>query len=102
MFDIHSEIGIERKCVDRLISDMQKKHEEILMARLKELGIEIDTEKDKNRRFKRFSKEINGDETTYYFDDGSLDGLRIITFVLHNDTMIDPDKRSIVITYKYY
>lgn len=63
-----------------LIEKAAQKREEAFINRLKELNIEFDPEIERHRRFKRFAREIRGDEEVIYYNDGSVSGLRVITF----------------------
>ena len=50
------------------------------MHRLEKLGIELDAEAERRKRFKSFVVEYNDHEETYWYNDGSETGLRIVTF----------------------
>ncbi len=66
---------------DELIKDFVKKKEEIVQDKINELGIEFSFEEEKRRRFKNFLIETTEDgEETYWYNDGSDQGLRIVTF----------------------
>lgn len=87
---------------DQLMKDLSRQKDAILKERLKQLGLEMYLEEEEGRRFKRFMKEIQGDRTTIYFNDGSIDGLRIITFVnsfKHSDLN---EKNYLTMTINYY
>ena len=58
-------------------------------------------EEEKCRRFKCFVCEYKGKEETYYFNNGSIDGLKIVTFVT-KDTPFDPVNFSMGQTISYY
>lgn len=62
------------------INKINKKKDAVIMKRLSELGIDTDIESEKRRRFKRFVVEHSYTEETYWYNDGSESGLRIITF----------------------
>jgi hypothetical protein len=55
---------------------------DIVMQRCMDLGIEMDIEAEKKRRFNRFLvvHDPYNNEETYWFNDGSVTGLRIVTF----------------------
>lgn len=66
----------------KMAQDINTKKEIVIRQKLKEIvGIEIDVIEEERRRFKRLSSEFNGNEQTIYFNDGSLEGKRIVTFV---------------------
>jgi hypothetical protein len=66
----------------KMAQDINKKKELVICQKLKEIvGIEIDVIEEGIRRFKRLSIEYKGNEQTIYFNDGSLKGIRIVTFV---------------------
>ena len=66
----------------KMAQDINAKKELVIRQKLKEIvGIEIDVVEEERRRFKRLSIEYKGNEQTIYFNDGSLEGKRIVTFV---------------------
>lgn len=92
---------------DELIRDVSNKllnnREKIIIDKLKELNITIDFVKEIHRRFKRFRIEVRGNETAYYYNDGSISGLRIITFVdEQNPISYNSDRVSISMETTYY
>ena len=70
----------QQQIIGDMIAELNKKKEAIIMQRLEKLGIEIDVEAEQHRRFKRFVVEYNDQEETYWYNDGSETGLRIVTF----------------------
>ena len=67
----------------------------IIKERFKEItGYELDIVEEKKRRFKRLSVIVNRREETIYFNDGSIDGVRIVTF-FKKDLPYNPDKFTI-------
>ncbi len=84
-----------------IINKISDNKDKLILNKLKELNIDINFNEEKERRFKRFRVEIKDSETTYYYNDGSIDGLRIITFV-DTQTPFDKDNLSISIETKYY
>jgi hypothetical protein len=71
---------IQQKLIGEVIDEINKKKDAVIMQRFAELGIDIDIEAEKRRRFKRFVVEHSETEETYWYNDGSESGLRIITF----------------------
>ena len=66
----------------KMIQDINVKREAIIREKLKEIvGLDIDIEQEQKRRFKRLSIEYRDNEETIYFNDGSIKGKRIVTFV---------------------
>jgi len=104
---ISNNIGLDLSFADeitnKMITDLSDKKDKIILKRLKELDIKIDFDLDAKRRFKRFTNEIKGNEETLYFDDGSIDGLRIVTFVT-KDIPIDFTNEKVSVGYdiSYY
>lgn len=91
------------KAMDILIKDFEKKRMELIQNRLSELGISLDIAEEAKRKFKRFVYEIKGNEETLYYNDGSENGLRIITFVrIQNPVSFDSNMAKLSIEYKYY
>jgi hypothetical protein len=71
--------------VSVMVSQLTLDRERIFKERLKELGIELDLEKERTRRFKSFFVERSSQIETpvsenVYYNDGSDDGLLVITF----------------------
>jgi len=82
--DIHV-VGISNMMEEvtrKMAQDINTKKEIVIRQKLKEIvGVEIDIIEEERRRFKRLSSEYNGNKQTIYFNDGSLEGKRIVTFV---------------------
>lgn len=69
--------------IRKMSEDIEKKHYEIILQRLKEVaGIDFDFESEKKRRFKNVLIVHEGEKQKVYYNDGSVDGLLIVTFVL--------------------
>ena len=64
----------------KLMQDVQAKKEEIIKERLEEIGVVIDEEEEKKRRFKSMLCEIHGNEERWYYNDGNIEGIRVVTF----------------------
>lgn len=76
-----------QKATMEIVAEMQASKDMILKERMKELHIDIDLEIEKRSRFKCLLVEQHPDKETYYYNDGSEDGLRIVTFLnRHIDT----------------
>jgi len=71
-----------KNIVNEMQLEIQEKKELIIQKRIIELlDVEIDFEQEKQRRFHRFVIENQGNKETVYFNDGTLSGKRIVTFV---------------------
>lgn len=65
---------------DRAYKKFITEQERILKERLDSLGIYIDLEEEKIRRFPSLLIEKFENTHTYYYNDGSIEGLKIVTF----------------------
>ena len=65
---------------DRAYKKFITEQERILKERLDSLGIHIDLEEEKIRRFPNLLMEKFENTHTYYYNDGSIEGLKIVTF----------------------
>lgn len=81
----------------------------IILQKVKEIvGVEIDFDEEEKRRFKRILIELKGNKQTVFFNDGSLEGKRIVTFELKSElnrplNIINPEKfRGIDYEESYY
>lgn len=93
--------NLSQSLIKKVVEDIEAKRNEAFINRLKELNIEFDPEIEQHRRFKRFTRDIQGDEEIIYYNDGSMSGLRVITF----KTVQEPfnlEKFSIGYTVSYY
>ncbi|MDX5586537.1 MAG: hypothetical protein QNK20_16745 [Aureibaculum sp.] len=85
----------------KMVNNFSAKREELIKDRLEDLGIIFDYKEEEKRVFKRFASVRNGNEETILFNDGSIKGLRVITFV---DKLPDFDFESLRMSYtqSYY
>lgn len=88
---------LSKQLIDKILIEKQK----IITDRLLSLGIEFNPDIEKIKRFKSFSIERLGDNETIYFNDGSIEGLRIITFIT-KQIPFDHKKMTIEFETKYY
>jgi len=108
---IHLEkIEVDGVYGSKILDDLVTKHfhelteykSKILEAKLAELGIDYDINLESERRFKQFQVEIdhqNGCET-FYWNDGSVGGQRIVTFrYKHSANWKTPMKSEIGLQY---
>jgi len=57
-----------------------KKKESLIFHKLKVLGIKLDLEAEKTARFPSLKVEVQGNVETWWYNDGTLDGMKVITF----------------------
>lgn len=83
--------------------ELAKKKEDILIKRLKEKGFEYLLKGIETRRFKRINVEISETEEKIYVDNGTEEGLLIITFVKPEINFPISDKGNFIgSSIKYY
>lgn len=87
--------------INKSIDNIRQYKDEAFKSRLKKFCIDLDIETESKRRFKRFIKEVKGNEETIYYNDGSVEGFRIITFV-ETQKPFDPETFSMLTEIKYY
>lgn len=65
----------------RMAIDINLKKEAILKKAIKDLtGLDIDLESESKRMFKRILRVVDDKKEIYYFNDGSYDGVKVVTF----------------------
>jgi hypothetical protein len=84
-----------------LVERMNAEKEKIILKKLDDLSIPFVLEEEQGRRFKRFVREIKGDEETIYFNNGTPEGLRVVTFIT-KQTPFDAVNFSYGLTIRYY
>lgn len=99
-----SDIGLIAKLTSKLISNMKDQRSKIIAERFKEIiGIEFNIEEESKRRFKRLIIENQGNEEIVYFNDGSIEGKRIVTFVRKDHPLVEgSESMQMKISYSYY
>ena len=83
---------------------INKQKELVIRQKLKEkTGLEIDIIEETKRRFKRIVVVYQNNEESVYFNDGSVDGLRVVTFV-KTSTPLDFNVGNFTVRYEenYY
>lgn len=71
-----------QEIIAKIAKDLNKQKELVIKQKLKEVvGIDINLEEESLRRFKRLCVISEGNQETVYFNDGSIEGKRIVTFV---------------------
>lgn len=90
--------------VNQIVKDINDKKQEAFILKCMELGIVFNIKEEEERRFKNFIREVKGNRETIYYNDGSIEGLRIITFI--TDDKFDYNdidyKYSVISEIKYY
>ena len=100
--------NIQTELVNRLCKKIEIEKLIILKNALKEKKIDIDLSKENNNRFKKLKVEFDGFSETYYYDDGTESGLRLVSFLYSNKINTDFINSGFVgninceIKYKYY
>lgn len=95
---------IMTEAIYEIAQSINAQKELVIKQKIKEkLGIEVDLQEESQRRFKRFHTIHQGNEETIYFNDGSIDGKRIVTFV-KKDTSLDSNLEGYNLRYEetYY
>lgn len=72
--------------IDKISKELSENKQRVFIDRLVSLGIDIDLEEQQNKRFKDICITYQNNEETYYYNDGSDNGLRIITFTEINSS----------------
>lgn len=68
--------------INTAVENIQKQQDELIKKRLNRiLGYDLDIKEEVKRRFPRIGVFQQENETSYYWNDGSIDGIRIITFI---------------------
>ena len=85
----------------KLINNIDAQRTQIITERLKEIvGIDLNKEDEVKRKL---VIEYNENKETIFFNDGSEDGIRIVTFVKKNEPIsFDLQKTSMRVDYFYY
>ena len=88
---------------NQLYQKMVADKERVVYKKIKELGIDFDVDVEKKRRFKSIICCQYTAEETYYYNDGSVEGLRIVTFIQKvNDINFNDDVSKLGFEIKYY
>ena len=91
--------NFQETAIKKVAEDMSNKRMNLIIERLKNIGITLDVKKEERARFKSLTRVFNGlNEETIYYNDGSENGLRVITFVTEQKTMNGNDLESMSIT----
>lgn len=66
------------------LNDYRQVKEDMMKNNIEKLGIKIDFNEEKERRFSRFVCECDNGKETYWFNDGSVTGIKIAEFTRRN------------------
>jgi hypothetical protein len=89
--------------IEKMAYDLAAKKDAVISKILFEyLGYELDVIAESRKRFPRMIRVIQGDEESYYWNDGTDEGKRIVTF--YTDTMraFDSQNYSFGVHINYY
>lgn len=84
----------------RIASDIEEKKGNIILQRIKDAGFEFDFEKEKTARFKKLAVENKCGSETWYYNDGSENGFRLVTFYTEGIKTEDYTRFSYDVFYK--
>ena len=89
-----------------LLNDLQDQiyeaRDRLFRERLDELNILVDLEAEKKNRFKKFMVCYSGGNETVYYNDGSENGLKVITFQHHYAVECDKNYGSLKVSVAHY
>lgn len=98
-------MNIEDKVIKEITADLESKKRQVILQRLADLNIDLDLEEEAEKRFKSLAIVSESYDTeTIYYNDGSVNGLRVITFIRVDTLPTLDDMRNISIKseLKYY
>jgi len=98
---------VKESVINDLMIKIQKHKDDLVISKIKEIDPNFSIEDEKNRRFRRIMitlDENEGNKETYYFNDGSIEGKRLITFeTINKNTLHNLDKPfSVSADIKHY
>ena len=89
--------------IEKIIADITAKKENLIKQALFDyLGFDLDILAESQKRFPSLTCVIKGDEESYYWNNGTKEGKRIITFVSVTNHVLSADLPSITPEIKYY
>ena len=99
--EIKQSIDFMHQITNDIFNDLQKQKEQLIKDALYQNGIVL-TEEDKTRRFKLLNKEVVNYGENWYYNDGSIDGKRIITFMDEQPNIdLNRDEYNYKITHSF-
>jgi len=97
-----STTNLIQRITEECIINLQKQRDKIIADKVKEIiGIDLNLEEEEKRKFKRFVFEYNDKQETVYFNDGSISGKRIVTFV-KDQYQYNFDSPSLKLNVEYF
>tara|TARA_Y100000592_G_C5340000_1_gene253742 strand:+ start:233 stop:577 length:345 start_codon:yes stop_codon:yes gene_type:complete len=94
--------NIVQESLYKMMQDISTQKDFVIRQKVKEIvGVEINIAEEGKRLFKRFCAVRQGNEETIYFNDGSIEGKRIVTFV-KKDIPFDAEKFTLGYEETYY
>lgn len=96
-------LSMQQTIVNDIVNSIQKQQDELIKKRLNRiLGYNLNLEDEYKRRFPRIGIFNQDTETSYYWNDGSIDGIRIITFIQNpiDFSNLENNKLTTTISYK--
>lgn len=94
---------MQQSIINDIVTKIQLQQEKLIKKRfLRLIGFELDIEQETKRRFPRLGIFHQDNEISYYWNDGSIDGIRIITFIQEpiNFNDIENGKLSVGLSYR--
>lgn len=99
-------LNVQQQAINKLVSDVEQSKLDLLKKRLEKMGIEIDLEAEQNARFKKLVMITEGEEQHIYYNDGTPESQRVISFkyVVSGPDLSDirDPKLTITASYQYY
>ena len=89
--------------INKAVQNIQQQQDKLIKKRLNRiLGYDLNLEDEFKRRFPRIGIFNQDTETSYYWNDGSIDGIRIITFIQNPIDFkgIESGKLSVELSYR--
>lgn len=96
------------KIIRRDTALLQREKDGIIRQKVQEkTGLDIDINEEAERKFSRFVVEHRGSKETVWFNDGSPEGLRVVTFENHTPEFsscdfVNKGKMNLNISFTYY
>lgn len=98
-FEIFNPPDFLSKAYEKVIHDVQAKKYELIFERINKLGNKYTFDDFKNSRFKRLICERHPDCEIWYYDNGTNEGQKIITF--YPETNTDEMNKQFMINYGF-
>ena len=98
-------MNFKDQIIKNLNSNIEQQKEAILIQKLEELGIKIDLKEECKKKFPNILRAYlpRENKEIYYYNDGSSEGQKIITFeLIEQESWLPDENNNIKIEYKYY